>query len=1212
MRPTMILLLVSCLLLPFAAFAAEGSASMTNRIVHATPAHTAVRVDIDQPSLLQRIMQPVEGESISDGLGMILAIAGHGQPSAHVTSWDLGEVVSPTNLLQPSVVASNADELVWIGSPAVLHDLRIVRVGFRPLFRDGAGQLRTVNSVSVSVQTSGLGGLNEIDDPESFSSAFYPIYKAVVANLDEVYPEHAIRAPGRYLVLSTQNRYNSFTASVQWQSWLDLKKRKGYTMQIATVPNSLANTIRQTIQNAYDDQTQPDLEYVMIVGDDAEMNAFSSVNPEHAGEFAVSDNPFFTVAGGDSLPDVIGGRVSAQDGDQYVSYWSKAYRYEAEPYLEDRRWFQSGCFVAGNYADGSGTYPVTPVWNVEWSRQRLLENCFVNGDTFYYHGTIGDPPPGQYRGRIRADIDSGVCMVIYRGWGGSQGWQYPVFTNDDLDGHVGELNNGMKLPAFFSIVCGSGNYAFSGGPCLGEMVTTGVGSPFDPKGAITYLGASDLHTNTRHNNAILSGIVHSILHEDLRGAGALSIVGKLEGWRQFPREQGLDNIYAWYYVLHVFNLLGDPEIQLQICAPSEFSVAYPQNISLGTTHVPVTVTSGGNPVVGAVVTLRAPGSEVIYAERTDGTGRAMLPVNSTTAGNAQLTVWKSRFVTNLMDIPVQSQGYDPCVASVNWAGGFPNPGDQASFTLDIRNDGSSAITPSITIAQFDPRITVNTGTGSAPQIAPGSTGTSTAFSIALTGELTDGEYPELMLNIVDGANSTTRYVLIPVTAPDPVVASMTTFQDDTVFITPGATADISIDILNAGHQDATNLTAVVSSHDNGIVIEDNAASWAGIPVGATVGSQDVIRVRIPSDVTPGRQILLRFVFSHEGAVIARKQAFITVGGVTPNAPTGPDAYGYYAYEDIDGAYAAHPTYNWIELEGSGGEAHQVRDDSHFSMALPAPFTFYGQSCDSVWICSNGWLSFGYATLPEFRNFEIPSPIGPANMVCPFWDDLVIDRLWPNDDSVHTVWTRYDAAESRFIVQWKTFSRAGLNNSGQPNNAACTFEVILKYRPSTDGDILFQYQNIANVDYDNNFASVGIQDRYHLRGLGLTYAGFYVPSVDSLRANRAILFTTTPPDGYSDVPSEPNSELPRMFVLHAAYPNPFNPRTELRFELADAGQTTLKVYDILGKEVATLSDRFYTSGRYQVSFDAGNLPTGLYFARLTSGANTQVQKLMLVK
>ena len=1216
MRLTTFFLLALCLLLPMAAFAAAAPSGVTNQILSASLDRTTVRVDLDEAVLQRRMAQPVDGEQLTDGLGLVLAIAGHGTPAARVLSWETGEAVMPTAALQPGAVAASPEALAVLGQPAIFHDLRVVRVGLLPLLRDGNGNLYAVSSVTVEVTTAGAGGGNEIAESASFSSAFYPLYRALVSNLDELYPEHSIRAPGRFLVLATQNRFNSFNSSDQWLSWLDLKKRKGYTMQVVAVANGQASTIAQTIRNAYHDQSQPDLEYVMIVGDVPEMASHSRANPEHAGEYSVGDNPYFAVAGDDSLPDLLGGRVSALVPSEYVTYWNKVYQYEADPELDDPRWFRSVCAVAGNYSDGTGTYPVTPVWNVEWARQRLMrDGCITDADTFYYHGTVGDPPPGQYRSLIRADIDSGVCAVLYRGWGGSQGWQYPVFNNDDMNGVVGQLHNGRRMPAVFGIVCGSGNFAYAGGQCLGETFTTGTGTPSEPQGGIVYLGASDLHTNTRHNNAILAGMIEAMLDHGVRGAGALLVAGKLEGWRQFPLEQ-TGSMFAWFYVLHVFNLLGDPELQLQICQPGSLSATILAPRTVGTTLLPVTVTSNALPVEGAVVTLRAPGADTVSARRTDAAGQVWLPANFTTAGVAQLTVWKSRYVTELTDILVTAESYDPKIAAVNWSAGgdnLPNPGEQVSFTLDVRNEGTETTDLIISISQWDPGITVVSGNASLAELAPGATAATTPFVITLSGELFDGERPLLTLAFQDVPREAARYVEVPVAAPDPVITALTV-NDGNGILEPGETADISITVLNAGHEAGSNLSAEVHSHDDAVVFVDNSATWGSLPIGQSAVSADPIRLSIPAGVTPGRQILLRFVFSQGGVVMARKNFLLNTGVVTSTAPTGPDEYGYYAYENTDAAYAAHPTYDWIELDpvhgGTGAQAHEVRDDTHFGMALPAPFTFYGQSYDSVWISSNGWLCFERTTLPEFRNWQIPSPIGPGAMVCPFWDDLIIDRMWPNNDSAHTVWTRYDAAENRFVVQWRALNRAGLKNTGMPNEDFCTFEAVLKYRAG-DGDILCQYDQIANVDAENNYASVGLQDSYHRRGLGLTYANIYLPSVDTLRAGRAILFTTTPPDNFSDVPP-PRAEVTHRFALQEAYPNPFNPRTELRFEISSAGRATLKVYDILGQEVATLADNVFAPGSYQMSFDGERLPSGLYFARLISGANVQVRKLMLVK
>jgi hypothetical protein len=85
-----------------------------------------------------------------------------------------------------------------------------------------------------------------------------------------------------------------------------------------------------------------------------------------------------------------------------------------------------------------------------------------------------------------------------------------------------------------------------------------------------------------------------------------------------------------------------------------------------------------------------------------------------------------------------------------------------------------------------------------------------------------------------------------------------------------------------------------------------------------------------------------------------------------------------------------------------------------------------------------------------------------------------------------------------------------------------------------------------------------------------------------------------------------------YALTQNYPNPFNPGTQIKFALKEAGFVTLKVYDVLGKEVATLVKGEYTSGSYNVSFDASGLSSGIYFYRLESGSFVQTNKMMLLK
>ncbi|HUI09996.1 MAG TPA: T9SS type A sorting domain-containing protein [Bacteroidota bacterium] len=97
------------------------------------------------------------------------------------------------------------------------------------------------------------------------------------------------------------------------------------------------------------------------------------------------------------------------------------------------------------------------------------------------------------------------------------------------------------------------------------------------------------------------------------------------------------------------------------------------------------------------------------------------------------------------------------------------------------------------------------------------------------------------------------------------------------------------------------------------------------------------------------------------------------------------------------------------------------------------------------------------------------------------------------------------------------------------------------------------------------------------------------------------------------PSAGDGRVPAVFALEQNYPNPFNPTTRIAFTVEKPGATTLKVYTILGAEVATLFDAVAQPGtQYTVAFDGGSLANGAYFYRLVSGDKTLLHKMLLVK
>lgn len=113
------------------------------------------------------------------------------------------------------------------------------------------------------------------------------------------------------------------------------------------------------------------------------------------------------------------------------------------------------------------------------------------------------------------------------------------------------------------------------------------------------------------------------------------------------------------------------------------------------------------------------------------------------------------------------------------------------------------------------------------------------------------------------------------------------------------------------------------------------------------------------------------------------------------------------------------------------------------------------------------------------------------------------------------------------------------------------------------------------------------------------------AVQSRRPNIRLLFM--PVSGVSNI-----SLAPEKYSLSQNYPNPFNPETRISYSIPKAGMVTLKVFDVLGRQVSELVNEYKTPGNYIVEFNASNLSSGTYFYKLVSGEYTDIKKMTVVK
>jgi hypothetical protein len=136
---------------------------------------------------------------------------------------------------------------------------------------------------------------------------------------------------------------------------------------------------------------------------------------------------------------------------------------------------------------------------------------------------------------------------------------------------------------------------------------------------------------------------------------------------------------------------------------------------------------------------------------------------------------------------------------------------------------------------------------------------------------------------------------------------------------------------------------------------------------------------------------------------------------------------------------------------------------------------------------------------------------------------------------------------------------------------------------------------------SNYKTSPILIRFRLRdnGDGYRYDGWDIDDVELKDLNPTNL-------------NEITNKIPSEFSLQQNYPNPFNPSTKVKYEIPERSFVTLKVYDVLGKEVATLVNDEKPAGVFEFEFNGAGLTSGIYFYKLQVGDFVETRKMVLLR
>ena len=992
---------------------------------------------------------------------------------------------------------------------------------------------------------------------------------------------------GSYLIISPDNMIDHLGELVSF------KRSQGFDVYLKplSVVGSTAAEIKQLIENTLLDD--PMLEYVLLIGDVDGVAAMPSFY--YGPENDVTDQKYSHILGEDFFPDVFIGRFSIDSISELIVMIRKTINYHRQPLATNSSWLDQALVVAGNYSN-TVPIPITPKWTSYWVQELLYDNGYTTVDTVFY------PPTQQGASLIQNYINNGVGIVNYRGWGDANGWHYPEF-------HVGDvvaLNNGWMTPVFTSFVCNSNDFANNVDPCLGEALVR-AGTPSNPKGGIAIVGPSDLHTSTKFNNVINAYMFDAMFDDDIVELAPAMNAGLMGLTREFPNLDGPEEAQEFYF--HVYNIVGDPSVSMYLTRPNEFSIiAEPCFNSDGYIELSV-FNLEGDPVPDAIISLMVNDS-IAFKGKSDVDGKFYASIDLHDILFIDIYANKHGFVQGKIELEVTDDQSDLVLVGYELDPLNDNLleiGEIANIYPIFKNQGNSTILSSngyVNISSVE-NFQIISSNFEIPDLNPQETSSSMTPIIVRPNSNNNN----ILLNIDIDAQDWNYDFAIPIR---PLILSTELNSNE---IIDNTISNLSLVVSNYSGTGLDSVFVEITSLDDSLSILINNREYFSINPYSNIQIDNINHEFIMGNVSHGSALAYELSLIKDTIIVHSEQKdFRPI--FNDNEPIIPTWYGYWAYDNTDTSYLQSPSFDWIELDprygGSGASEFKLDDDDHVTVQLPFEFKYFNQTYDELTINSNGWASFIPCDIDYFYNYTIPMALGPKAVLAPFWDDLEVI----NNDSIR-VFTKYEQNNGRYIVEW---SRA-LNGFDEVTEE--TFAIYLYNQDaipteSGDGVIEFHYLDIADIDADKNYSTIGIEDHTKNEGIQYVFNNIYASGAAQLQNQRSIRFTTESPSNYVPSLLAINEEnLPVGFQIFPAYPNPFNPSTTISYQLPNISDVKISVFDLLGNEVAVLSNERKTSGKYNIQWHGidrfgKSVSSGTYFVVLEALKQRKVQKILLIK
>jgi len=980
-----------------------------------------------------------------------------------------------------------------------------------------------------------------------------------------------------YLIITTDAWSNYLTDLVDFQTqrghkcglftreWIDLN-----------YSGSEQERIRNFIIDAY--STWP-VDYALLVGDANDANGIP-----HRGLYAVaygttdSDIPadlyygcldgnwntdgdgYWGEPGEEDYYHEVGiGRVCISNTTELQNFLTKNYRYQLEPVLGD---CNHGIMV------GELLWS-EPTWGGDY-KDEILFGASTHGYT-----TVGFP------------LSMNISTLYDRNGTWSASTLINIMNNGmNIINHLGHCNTDYMMKFYIPDIgqfTNDGvnhinNFVYSQGCYPGAFDSNCIGEQLQcvPYGPVAFV------INSRYGWG---------MHESTNGSSQYfdrQFFDALFGEDIYPLadmndDSKMDNVWSinyganrWCY--YELNLFGDPAMHLWTATPGNLDVTLPGVVFIGEPDMEVTVyAAGGGPLNRALVTIYTDDYTIYDTAVTDASGLATLHPDALGPGTLNVTVTAHDRLDFNGDVPIlppegpylvfeSSTVLDPTGDS----DGVLDEGEDAGLEVTLENvgvDGTTGV--SAVLSTEDTYVTIVTDTAAFPDIPAGGSGTGIApFEVEIAGDTPDGHHAQFTVSATALEGSWDAGFSLLVEAP-----VLTTTGELFVHDSPGGdgsgtadageTFDLWLGVQNGGHSDAEDLTATLTCGDANVVIHDGSVPCENMGVGGSCLTDEFVVEILPSCPEPCTVDFELTISSANGyeAVLA---VALPVGGWFDDMETD---MGWTIGAAGDNASSGI----WTRVDPNGttynGSVVQTEDDH-----TPEPGTL-------CFVTGQG--------SPGGTAGENDVDGGKTTLLTPVFN--------------------LDGSTTANLTYWRWYTNDLGNNPGEDWwNVEVTDDGVTWVS-------LEHTQASLNAWTEMNFdlsMYIAMTDQVQLRFVAedVSPGALVEAAVDDF-----LLTTFRPVTGVDDG----QTLLPARLSLYGAYPNPFNPKTTVSFDLPRATEIELCIYDISGRHVATLAGGEFSAGRHELTWlgrdDSGHkVASGIYFSHLNANGEVLTRKMVLIK